>query len=78
MNPETNTKPSVKRLSFILSESAFGELQALADQSQKSMTELVRYGIGLMRVAEDAKRQKLRLMVVDSDNKAVREIVIPS
>ena len=78
MTSQGNTKPSVKRLSFILSESAFSELQALADQSQKSMTELVRYGIGLMRVAEDAKRQKLRLMVVDSDNKAVREIVIPS
>ncbi len=75
---ETTTKPSVKRLSFILSDSAFGELQELSNQSQKSMTELVRYGIGLMRIAEDAKRKKLRLMVVDEDNKAIREIVIPS
>jgi hypothetical protein len=73
-----NPRAAVRRLSFVVSESAYNELQDLADQSRRSMTELVRYGIGLMKVADEAKRKKLRLMVVDEDNKAIREIVIPS
>ena len=75
--PQDRPKAAVRRLSFILSESAYDELQELALKSHRSMTELVRFGIGLMRVAEDAKKQKLKLMVVNENNEAVREIVLP-
>ena len=74
---EPKAKTAIRRLSFILSESAYDELQELAHKSHRSMTELVRFGIGLMRVAEDAKKQKLKLMVVNEKNEAIREIVLP-
>lgn len=41
------------------------------------MTELVRYSLGLMRLLMDAQRNKHRLMVVDENGKAVKEIVMP-
>jgi hypothetical protein len=41
------------------------------------MTELFRYGIGLMKLAEETKAKKQKLMVVDKSDKAVKEIVIP-
>ena len=68
---------STKRLSFILSDSAFANLRNLMRQSQRSMTEIVRYGVGLVQVAEEAKREGLRLVVVNESNQAIREIILP-
>ncbi len=74
---EARTRAGVKRLNFILSDTAYRELQQLAKESRRSMTELVRYGIGIMKIAIEAQRDGNRLMIVDRTNKAVREIVIP-
>ena len=73
----TTADVAVRRLNFILSEPAYHELQDLSRQSRRSMTEIVRYGIGLVKLAAEAHRNKHRLMIVDEDNKAVKEIVIP-
>jgi hypothetical protein len=71
------TRMTARRLNFVLSEAAFKELQTLAKLSRHSMTEVVRYGIGIMKIALQAHRQGHRLMIVDETNKAVREIVLP-
>lgn len=67
----------VKRLNFILSDPAYRELQQLASANHQSMTEVVRYGIGIMKIATEARHNKHKLMVVDQSNKAVKEIVMP-
>lgn len=69
--------PQVRRLNFILADASYRELQDLASESHRSMTELVRYSLGLMRLLMDAQRNKHRLMVVDENGKAVKEIVMP-
>ncbi len=68
---------STRRLDFILSESAYRELGDLSRQSRRSMTEIVRYGIGLFKLAMEARRNKQRLMVVDGRGNVVAEIVVP-
>jgi len=71
-------KPTVRRLNFIVSETSYQELQDLAQTSRRSMTDLVRYGIGMIRLILEAQRHKQKLMVVDENNNAVKEIVLPS
>lgn len=73
----TGEKTDLKRLNLNLAPKAFQELQALAKKTNRSMTELVRIGLGLARIANEAREQGLRLAVVDDRGNSVRDIVIP-
>ncbi len=73
----TGEKTDLKRLNLNLAPKAFQELQALARKTNRSMTELVRIGLGLARIANEAREQGLRLAVVDDRGNSVRDIVIP-
>ena len=74
---ETPKPPVQRRLNFILSDDSYQDLQDLASQSQRTMTDLIRYGLGMMRIFVEAKRQRHRVMIVDDQGKAVKEIVLP-
>lgn len=67
-----------KRVNFVLSERAYSELVTLSKETMRSMTEVVRLGLGLVKIALEAERQGNRLIVTTSDGKAVKEIVLPS
>ena len=72
--------PSVltgKRVNFILSEKAHSDLTALSRETKRSMTELVRVGLGLVRLALEAERKGHRLVVTTSDGQPIKEIVLP-
>ena len=73
-------KPTVgnKRLNVSLSERAYSDLMNAARETRRSMTELVRLGISLVRVALEAERNGHRLIVATDDGKALKEIVLPS
>jgi hypothetical protein len=81
--PENSTEasapapPPVRRLNFVLSERAYQDLHSLAVRSHRSMTELLRFGIGLMKLAVEEQEAGHRLMVVDKKNKGIKQIVIP-
>ena len=51
MNSTTIDPPAaeVKRVNFLLSERAYGELTQLSRRTRRSMTEIVRVGLGLAR-----------------------------
>lgn len=66
-----------RRLNFILTERSYQDLQDLSNESRRSMTDLVRYGLGLMRLLIEAQKSKQRLMIVDESGKAIKEIVMP-
>jgi hypothetical protein len=42
------------------------------------MTELVRLGLGLVKIALEAERNGQRLIVTTAEGQAIKEIVLPS
>jgi|SRR5918911_1409989 hypothetical protein len=76
-NFQQKTKtPKVKRLNINLPEKTFKELDRLADESGRTMTELVRLAIGLVQVAIDEERHGRKLAVVEPNGKLLKEIVL--
>lgn len=68
--------PKVKRLNINLPEKTFNDLERLADESGRTMTEVVRLAIGLVQVAIDEERHGRKLAVVDPNGKLLKEIVL--
>lgn len=66
-----------KRLNLNLSDRAYDELSTIAREGRRSMTEVVRLGIGLVRLALEAQRKGQTLAVVTREGQAIREIVLP-
>ena len=67
-----------KRLNVSLSERAYSDLSHASHETKRSMTELVRLGIGLVRIALEAEREGNRIVIASPDGKAQKEIVLPS
>ena len=66
-----------KRVNFILSERAHADLNALAESSHRSMTDIVRLGLGLVKIALEASRNGNRLVVTNPEGQPLKEIVLP-
>lgn len=54
------------------------ELVTLARETKRSMTDLVRLGLALVKIAIEAERNGNRLIVTTSDGRPVKELVLPS
>lgn len=70
---ETGTK----RLNLNLSARAYSELEQLAQTNHVSMTEIVRLGIGLAKIAIDAKHRGHMLWIAKEDGEVIKELVLP-
>ncbi|GEM_PF-689714 len=68
------SRANKKRLNLELSPDAYDLLQKLADSSGKNMADVLRTGLALYGIAEDAKEEGRALGVVDGD-RVVKEIV---
>ena len=66
-----------KRVNFVLSERAHADLVNLARDTKRSMTEILRLGIGLARVALEAERKGQRLIITTAEGDPVKELVLP-
>ena len=73
----TPTSFAGRRLSLNLSEKAHSELLALSKETRRSMTEIVRLGIGLVKLAMEAERRGERLIITAPDGHPRKEIVLP-
>jgi hypothetical protein len=71
--PEIETK----RVNFVLSAKAHSELATMARRTRRSMTELVRLGLGLVKIAIEAERNGHKLIVTTADGTPLKEIVLP-
>jgi hypothetical protein len=72
------TSPSAgKRVNFILSEKSHSDLAALAESTHRSMTDVVRLGLGLVKIALEANRNGQRLVVTNAEGQPLKEIVLP-
>jgi hypothetical protein len=75
---ETTTPVVGRRVNFVLSEKAHTDLVGLSKHSMRSMTELVRLGLGLVKVALEAQQNGNKLVVTTADGQPLKEIVLPS
>lgn len=73
---KSDESPNVKRLNINLAPKAFDEVQVLSRQTGRSMTELVRVGLSLIKIGLQANDRGLKLALVDENGRPVKEIVI--
>jgi len=66
-----------RRLAISLSPRAYADLKQVAEFTSRSMADVVRIGIGLYKVAAEVSREKSKLVVVSSEGKPIKEIVLP-
>lgn len=68
----------MKRLNINLPEPAYEELEILAKESGRTLTEIVRESLRLRVIAHDERKAGNRLAIVDRHNKIVKEILLTS
>jgi hypothetical protein len=69
--------PTTRRLNLILSQRAYDDAALTAKAHNRSMTEIVRLGLGLVKLALDAAANGDRIVIADKDGNPKREIVLP-
>lgn len=68
--------PQPRRLNINLPARTYAELEKLAEESGRTMTELVRVAIGLIQVAIKEEGHEHKLAVIDRDGKLVKELIL--
>jgi len=69
---------SGKRVNFVLSERTYADLLNSSKQTRRSMTDVVRLGLALVKIALEAEVKGQRLIVTTADGNPVKEIVLPA
>jgi len=70
--------PSVPpRLNVFLSERARLDLQRVAAIRKTTLTEVVRLGLALAKIAVEEAERGNKLMITDKDGRPLREIILP-
>ena len=77
MGSTTAAEIETKRVNFVLSGKAHSELVTMAKRNRRSMTELVRLGLGLVKIALEAEQNGHKLIVTTADGQPLKEIVLP-
>jgi Arc/MetJ-type ribon-helix-helix transcriptional regulator len=68
---------ATRRLNINLPSKVAEDLEKLATDSGRSMTDVVRTALGLVKIAQDVTDRDQKLIVADSEGKPLREIVLP-
>jgi hypothetical protein len=66
-----------RRLNVNLPSKVADDLEKLASDSGRSMTEIVRTALGLVKIAQEVTDKDQKLIVTNSDGKPLKEIVLP-
>jgi hypothetical protein len=69
--------PLTRRLNVNLPISVANDLEQLAKESGRNMTEVVRNALGLVKLAHEVSKKKQKLVIADSNDKALKEIIFP-
>jgi len=73
--PVARTRIERQRLNLNLSNKAYEELRALSEKTALSMTEVVRIGLGLAKIAIEESERGNKLIVTRATGEPLREIV---
>jgi hypothetical protein len=71
------TKINMETLNLNLSTAAYRELSSLATERRSSMTDVVRFALGLVKIAFQEAAAGNKLIVTTYDGKPLKEIVVP-
>jgi hypothetical protein len=66
------------RLNVNIPESARAEVDQLVEISGRSITELVRFGLSLVKVVLHESKLGNKIVVATEDGRAIKELIIPS
>jgi hypothetical protein len=66
-----------KRVNLVLSNGSYDGLVDLSKQTRRSLSELIRWGLALVRIAIEEGRNGNRLVITNPDGQPIREVVIP-
>jgi hypothetical protein len=69
--------PKTKRLNVNLPEAIFSELDRIARESGRTMTDVVRLALGIVAVALSEEAVGHKLAIIDSSGKILKELVLP-
>jgi Arc/MetJ-type ribon-helix-helix transcriptional regulator len=67
---------ATRRLNINLPAQAAADLEKLAESSGRSMTEVIRNALGLVRLAQEAHSKNQKLIIADQNDKPLKEIVL--
>lgn len=73
--PKAKTATDKKRLNLELAPAAYELLQRLADDSGKSRADVLRTGLALYGIAQDAKQEGQGIGVIEGDT-VIKEILL--
>jgi hypothetical protein len=73
-----NRGSSSRRVNLNLSEQAYSDLQSLCKGTNRTMTEVIRLGLGLVKIAITEAGSGNKLVVASERGKPLKEIVLPS
>ena len=64
-------------LAISLSSEAYSDLRQVAENSSRTVGDVIRIGIGLYKVVAKLGNENHRLVIVSSAGKPIKEIVLP-
>lgn len=68
---------TVKRLNVNLPAETYRQLKELADDSHRTMTDVIRTGLGLVKIALEEEKRHNSLAIVGPDGEPRKHILIP-
>ena len=68
----------IHKMTLSLGRSAFDDINNLAAEQNTTPAQTVRVALGLLKVVANERKKGNHLLVVSSDGKALREIVLPA
>ena len=71
------TAPATSRLNLNLSPKSRAEVDSLAEETNRSISELVRLALSLLKLVYEERAAGHKLIVTTGEGKPVKEIVIP-
>jgi hypothetical protein len=74
---EPSPNRTEKRINLVLPASAYAEVYGLSKSTKRSLTDLVRLGLGLVKIAIEEVAKGNKLIVASADGQAIKELVIP-
>ena len=66
-----------KRINLVLGDQTYNGVMDLSRDTRRSLSELIRWGLALVRIAIEEGRTGNRLVVTKANGEPIREIVIP-
>jgi hypothetical protein len=73
-----DVEPKTKRVNLNLAMKSYEDLERLADKTGRTMTDIVRFGLALVKLYLEETENGRKLIIASPDGKAISEIRFPA